>query len=99
MSAHTPGPWEAVGSEVRTKRTDVDLRGWGIATLQFSSEPDRREANARLIAAAPEMFEALLDVLDDLERRYDGAPDSSTKWMIRPIQAIEAVIAKAEGKR
>lgn len=59
MSAHTPGPWK-VGSE--------QLRGglyWYVAipgaeeTIDLH-ESENGEANARLIAAAPDLFAAIL---------------------------------------
>jgi hypothetical protein len=56
MSKHTPGPWRRMG-------TNVGDEVGQIATLSFDSlvrmkEPERI-ANARLIAAAPELLEAL----------------------------------------
>jgi hypothetical protein len=52
MSAHTPGPWRAAG-----------VCGLTIGNPQGEKEA---EANARLIAAAPELFNALNDVVNDL---------------------------------
>lgn len=48
-AAHTPGPWRVSG-----KATINGGRGWiaSVSTLN-------RNANARLIAAAPELLEAL----------------------------------------
>lgn len=61
---HTPGPWGI------KKPTDfigpfqhvVDRSGWIVCNVNNTNEPkfqDEREANARLIAAAPIMFEVL----------------------------------------
>ncbi len=53
-------------------------------------------ANARLIAAAPEMLEALRlceDALSELARTDDGTPSISALLMIR------AIIAKTRGRR
>lgn len=69
-------------------------------------------ANARLIAAAPELLASLKQaedelsgVLEQLEDRFDGAPDSVQKWMVFPITeirrrlvSIRPAIAKAEGR-
>jgi hypothetical protein len=61
MSKHTPGPWEA-----RKWYDDVaDVVGWSIAadnhlvpTNDFETDdPEEAKANARLIAAAPDLFD------------------------------------------
>lgn len=83
---HTPGPWEAWKD---------DEGAWGIlkdhAFLTTAFDPDfgmvagSSEANARLIAAAPDLLEALKDA------RYalygNGAGNSK----------MDAAISKAEG--
>ena len=59
MGEHTPGPWKVVGTEI-----------WG-ANVKIASgrgaydEKDRQKnkANARLIAAAPDLLEALRKIL------------------------------------
>ena len=101
MGSHTPGPWkiffwsEAIGvSSDRPKPRDCE----SIATVPRGPEtcPDATrvlaEANARLIAAAPDMLEALRDLLGAAVRRpaltteEDGFRD-----------AARAAIKKAEG--
>jgi hypothetical protein len=70
MSAHTPGPWfahdthEAKACRYISTRSDRDNCG-DVAVLYRSHPADsvaneRDEANARLIAAAPDLGEALL---------------------------------------
>ena len=49
---HTPGPWANHDGIIR----DCSPEGWLVATCRFSPKDD---ANARLIAAAPDMLEAL----------------------------------------
>ena len=87
MSAHTPGPW----------MTDVDCSGWSVGTVdkfiaftngEHSDEdisPDEEAANARLMAAAPDLLEALKRVCS---HGYRTSPD----W-----DNARAAIAKAEG--
>jgi hypothetical protein len=87
MSAHTPGPWERIGWDVRTKRTDSDHRGFVIATTEISPFPEERHADAQLIAAAPEMLAALKGLLE----LYGSAGTNQAR-------AAFAAIAKAEGK-
>lgn len=72
MSKHTPGPWKLLKNEdseeytVTTKDGEPNYHR-GLASVSFGfSEPVETEqhANAKLIAAAPEMF-AILDELED----------------------------------
>ena len=51
---HTPGPWTAKGPHIHEP---IPSFNW-IATVQTSNMPEW-EANARAIAAVPEMLEAL----------------------------------------
>lgn len=72
---HTPGPWSIdkhtlwiVARDTPKSQMHVaDIRGWGYLTgkghgalgLDVEEAKAIQDANARLIAAAPEMFEAL----------------------------------------
>ena len=70
MSAkHTPGPWNAFNSikaiGVGSERSDVAwvrFEECGLRDTARSQEED--EANARLIAAAPDLLDALQVMLD-----------------------------------
>lgn len=84
MSAqHNPGPWVAVESRVYfpNRAGGFDIRACPNA-----------EANARLIAAAPELLEALRALLKEDEVLFDGT-GSATMCKAR------AVIAKATGEQ
>ena len=86
MAEYTPGPWRVSG-----KSTINGPRGW-VASVSMAD----RAANARLIAAAPELLEALKLWLsyDNL----DEADFSEVGPMLLYAQAIEATraaIAKA----
>ena len=90
MSKHTPGPWRWVsGTELRGRRQSVVLEALprGVARL------DMTPANARLIAAAPELLDAL--ELNLVEQGRAGAEFGlgDTPGMI----AARAAIAKAQG--
>ena len=40
------------------------------------------------------------DLLEEMEGRYDGAPDSNTRWMGEYLEALKYVMARIkEGKR
>ena len=55
MSKHTPGPWKLRGPA----RLYSDEQAWCWQDGRGSSSASEREANARLIAKAPEMYEPL----------------------------------------
>ena len=76
MSAqHTPGPWFVVAqNNVGSKGTQV----WGLAgdtriadCASGGISLEGKRANARLIAAAPELLEALQGVLRVADRKTD----------------------------
>lgn len=64
----------------------------GIVAWVFGRS--RRQEYARLIAAAPEMLEALKDALHELDYAYEGAPHFAALAKTR----ARAAIAKAGGK-
>jgi hypothetical protein len=82
MAEHTPAPWTA------------DRRGgvWGIVREQgcdlILCSHDHAEADAHLVAAAPDLLEALEDIL----RIYDRGGG------IGHIHRARAAIAKARGE-
>ena len=84
---HTPGPWIADGTTVMTS-DGIYLH---VATTHFLT--DRPEANARLIAAAPEMYEALKALVESLDWE---AKRSGTTYAGH--EDARAAIAKAEGR-
>ena len=51
MTKHTPGPWNGLSGLIASEKGDH------IATVWLTQD-DNLEANARLIAAAPELLEA-----------------------------------------
>ena len=61
---HTPGPWEAV------KMTISGHEFWKAICSEgrFPEKGPQAEANARLIAAAPDLLEALTDAVAIIEK-------------------------------
>ena len=83
--SHTPGPWKVVGTEIWAGSRRITT-GRGAY-----DEKDRvvRDANARLIAAAPELLRAAKLALGFLEGSHID-PESGT------LLALRAAIAKVE---
>jgi hypothetical protein len=87
---HTPAPWHVTLNDRGTANEIWSRDGW-IARLQ-PRIGDEEDANARLIAAAPELLTALRNLLEDAIAL--GIEDSD-----RSGSAIEAkaALAKVEG--
>lgn len=65
MTAHTPGPWAAIGTDVKTPGPRSRILCW---TGQPEVEMSEARANARLIAAAPDML-ATLRLVETIAKR------------------------------
>jgi hypothetical protein len=87
VSAHTPGPWHADLPEKIHPRFVRDTAEVVIAYCDRGLE--EAKANARLIAAAPELLASLRHAVEACEQEWIG--DSEPAWMI----AARAAIAKA----
>jgi hypothetical protein len=103
VSKHTPGPWLAIADD------DEDESGWVVASenalfdtiARPTAQPTEGEelANARLIAAAPELFDgcnALLGLLQLVSGRDDVTPE--LREVLRTnhrVAEAEAAVAKA----
>lgn len=111
MSAakHTPGPWlydaEAIdGRERGYIRTEFgrETGGHGIAVARVVSRsefgPTAYDANARLIAAAPELLAASTDLLAKLAFRLENRGPKQADLGYNAQEALRAAIDKAVGK-
>lgn len=85
---HTPGPWNCKGYP-----TVSAGKGKGMITkvLERFMNKEEREANARLIAAAPELLDMLVELLPELGRF--GMQDKFDKT----VTLIDKVIGDEEG--
>lgn len=94
MSAHTPGIWEAIGTAVHSTSGREIVFG---AHMTRGADKVEQRANAKLIAAAPELLEAL-QVL--LKRTAPGGPEKprDMKSLISAYEQARAAIAKATGE-
>lgn len=91
MSKHTPGPWVVTPHPM----TNVDVFGVGVIMddkeMQYGLSHticyQNAEANARLIAAAPELLEALSKAVRETEQFLFDA------WLVRvcPSGDVESV--------
>ena len=96
----TPGQWRATtrqGSWDWVVYTEDDPNIEICQTFHDGTdENEEGEANAHLIAAAPELYEALLKCLMLLEDYGAGEPDSCAREL---FDEVCAVLAKARGEQ
>ena len=98
MSAHTPGPWQVFGIQSRHGDYTIStFNAYGpqrhIAYAPWVS--DQGLADAHLIAAAPDLFDALQDIVADDDAGVSLA-DQRSRWDER-MSAARAALAKATG--
>lgn len=97
MSKHTPGPWNENYLSCLLRFGRKNSGSWDDHDDPEKFCPD--EDDARLIAAAPELLEALTRAADALQWCYqvaDFPADGSTK-QDRALAAARAAIAKVTG--
>lgn len=103
-SKHTPGPWQVcgtrhtgdlkIGRDARLHMVGPD--GDAVAAVFFDMKTGRGFRDARLIAAAPELLQALKGLLADIEdyQRINNLGGENNHWQV----ISRAAIAKAEGR-
>ena len=98
---HTPGPWTVNAWPQRHDEIRIGAVGTPLicAIMVRDVSINEQKANARLIAAAPELLEALI-----LARRYmlkdypeEAGPYILPMYMEQDLRRIDAAIAKAKG--
>ncbi len=100
-SKHTPGPWDWLNSDIGQDGTLVGRRGENVIHhdayegMWFATHDEHRDAaNARLIAAAPDLLEALQELyaLDTHQGNH------GTCWLHpHTAEKVRAAITKATG--
>lgn len=97
---HTPGPWHTGGTSY-LRRDDPRMNVWSRTKAGKQSgeilASEVKPANARLMAAAPDLYAALKEARVYVERAYECAfPDSELNHAL--LQDIDAALAKVEGR-
>lgn len=111
---HTPGPWHYIGDGFDScAAADCGTDGYTVITrdsegafegticeIDYQNDDAEAEANARLIAAAPELLEALEGMFEDFisipEMR--DKPEYIAKVVAERKEKARAAIAKAKGE-
>ena len=101
MSDYTPGPWSTnhLTNDIYQQDnglTVVELIAYGVEARK------RFRANKALISAAPEMLDALEDLLPEIECRcdsaYTGRGMHEANSLCHHVELVRSVIAKATGQ-
>ena len=75
MSGYTPGPWAIVGHEIHGPQDSgviaARIPEWGL----LADKPNPGPANARLIAAAPDLLEVTQWVIGKWKNGHHMPPD------------------------
>lgn len=88
----TPGPWDASKFINGDFRINYGDQGRWLGLVYFDgdvSDRSRSKANAHLIAAAPELYESLEDVLGLVTPEFEQCP---------MVAFAKAALAKARGE-
>ena len=100
---HTPGPWRVIDGigcgTIYSIKQETPTHANGVLAAVLHA-PDAKspllvaQANARLIAAAPELLAALITILDTADMNF-GPGDQGAKVGNKVIAQARAAIAKA----
>jgi len=109
-TAHTAGPWKAIKPECERRKgvfASVCTNGATISTREFEIMADgyqnsHAEANARLIAAAPDLLQALEDaksMLETASRYFPKSIKNGDRFSLLNTLAnsVNPALAKAKG--
>jgi len=107
MTTHTPGPWCVNGSAIEQVETPGRKLTWSLAHVAGPEDngPQEWEANARLIAAAPDMRDALhgmmlacYGVLNSCKDLHNNVPEKYRLEASAALLAASKALDKAEGR-
>ena len=96
MTEHTPGPWKAT-----TENATVYLHPWIVTTGKHVIADVYLEADAHLIAAAPQMLDELEEALrlyeEGMKSRAAAEAMYESGQVPKSYERIRAVITEARG--
>lgn len=107
-SKWTPAPWRVVRPNHNPKEVYVRDDGgliaqgpfpthWEGQDERFAKEVDQYEANAHLIAAAPDLAEALEKLINSLENTTWSSWQATDKFMPH-LDAARSALSRAKGE-
>lgn len=106
MSKHTPGPWDYWSGYNAYDKVEAQItaEGGDIVIASYNHLISEGEANARIMAAAPDLLEALEKIVE-YAHQYSGRERSQAAAMeivetpiSDDVAAARVAIAKARGE-
>ena len=104
MNKHTPGPWTVISKQYSflvnqgRKRSSIEIcHGDTDINIPLYGTREQAEADARLIAAAPDMLVALKMAFKIPKPWIMGGRTITEEEWNAAVDAVTAAIAKAEG--
>lgn len=98
---HTPGPWRAGDKGLCIKTSDgywvAELQLWGISYAKAALSDEERQANAQLIAAAPDLLAALEEARALILKQGTKGKIQATYENHMVTVRIEKALNKAKG--
>ena len=95
---HTSGPWKVFNNREIGPISKEDDQSYSmmlpVAYIEQYDYPNDYEANANLIAAAPDLLEALQELYHLIDSAHDGKRVFTTEMQ----KKVRAAIAKATGE-
>lgn len=99
LNSHTPGPWKVFKTWAAiTIRNRSGCQLAEVYRFKGGRMEGQDEANANLIAAAPELLKALRDAVRQIHDLTEYDPEGTGGNQINFAKQQEDAIARAEGK-
>jgi predicted transcriptional regulator len=101
MSKYTPGPWKIEDDYIEDEKGEIVCHVYLRSEDDMEKEVLTNTANAQLIAAAPELLEAIKEAKETLEAVCEECEDKCRDVEVCGVRdsrkKIEKVIQKTEG--
>jgi hypothetical protein len=103
MSGHAPGPWGATTRQGSWDWLVFQESDPNIEICQMFHDGtelnERGEANARLVAAAPDLLATLREIVTEIRAYQSPECDDAGTWGADLLKQADAAIAKATGRK
>lgn len=101
---HTPGPWHYGHNKKQAGNRFVDDRGWFFGPVGFgldigdihltaSQSPEEQEANARLIAASPDLLNGVREAWNALRKLWSVQTEGEDLWPL--VERLRLLLIQA----
>ena len=95
-TSHTPGPWGVFGASLEMPEIRSVNDGQAGRLIGFvSAEPEEQSANARLIAAAPDLYAACEAAIEQEDCYAEGTDSLALNGCLHCV--LLAALDKADG--